>query len=141
MAKRKTFNGIKMEGQKELFKELDKKFGKRQRRKIFDIALVAAGEELLKAVKANIRYFRDTGKEYGEAKLSEPYWEGTYRSIRIYWEGPSQRYSIVHLNEKGFHARNGKFIRPKGLGAIDKAIRASKKTFYKVYEEEVEKLL
>lgn len=141
MAKRKTFNGIKMEGQKEFFKELDKKFGKRQRRKIFDIALVAAGEELLKAVKDNIRYFRDIGEEYGEAKLSEPYWEGTYRSIRIYWEGPSQRYSIVHLNEKGFHARNGKFIRPKGLGAIDKAIRASKKTFYKVYEEEVEKLL
>ena len=141
MAKRKTFTGIKMEGQKQLFKELDKKFGKRERRRIFDIALVAAGEELLKAVKDNIRYFRDTGAEHGEAKLSEPYWEGTYRSIRIYWEGPDHRYSIVHLNEKGFHARNGKFIRPKGLGAIDKAIRSSKKTFYKTYQEEVEKLL
>lgn len=141
MANRKSFTGVKIEGQKELFNQLDKKFSKRERRRIFDIALVAAGEEVLKAVSDNIRYFRDTGAEYGEVKLSDPYWEGAYRSIRVYWEGPKHRYSIVHLNEKGFHARNGKFIRPKGLGAIDKAIRSSKKTFYRTYQEEVEKLL
>ena len=54
---------------------------------------------------------------------------------------PHHRYSIVHLNEKGFHARNGKFIRPKGFGAIDKALRTAEKEFYKTVQEEVEKLL
>lgn len=42
---------------------------------------------------------------------------------------------------KGFHARNGKFIRPKGFGAIDKALRTAEKEFYKTVQEEVEKLL
>ncbi|MCE4965302.1 hypothetical protein BUX97_02475 [Staphylococcus chromogenes] len=121
--------------------ELDKRFSKRKMIQIYDKALIAAGNEVLKAVKANIRYFRDTGAEYGEAKLSKPEWEKGLRSVRVYWEGPQHRYSVVHLNEKGFYARNGKFIRPKGMGAIDNAIRSSRQTFYKVVEQEVSKLL
>ena len=45
------------------------------------------GKVVLEAVKANIRYFRDTGAEYGEAKLSDPKWERGQRTVRIYWEG------------------------------------------------------
>lgn len=127
--------------EKAVMAELDKRFSKRKMIQIYDKALIAAGNEVLKAVKANIRYFRDTGAEYGEAKLSKPEWEKGLRSVRVYWEGPQHRYSVVHLNEKGFYARNGKFIRPKGMGAIDKAIRSSRQTFYKVVEQEVSKLL
>lgn len=127
--------------EKAIMEELDKRFSKRKMIQIYDKALIAAGNEVLKAVKANIRYFRDTGAEYGEAKLSKPEWEKGLRSVRVYWEGPQHRYSVVHLNEKGFYARNGKFIRPKGMGAIDKAIRSSRQTFYKVVEQEVSKLL
>lgn len=127
--------------EKAIMAELDKRFSKRKMIQIYDKALIAAGNEVLKAVKANIRYFRDTGAEYGEAKLSKPEWEKGLRSVRVYWEGPQHRYSVVHLNEKGFYARNGKFIRPKGMGAIDKAIRSSRQTFYKVVEQEVSKLL
>lgn len=127
--------------EKAVMAELDKRFSKRKMIQIYDKALIAAGNEVLKAVKANIRYFRDTGAEYGEAKLSKPEWEKGLRSVRVYWEGPQHRYSVVHLNEKGFYARNGKFIRPKGIGAIDKAIRSSRQTFYKVVEQEVSKLL
>ncbi|MDT0670666.1 hypothetical protein [Staphylococcus chromogenes] len=127
--------------EKAIMAELDKRFSKRKMIQIYDKALIAAGNEVLKAVKANIRYFRDTGAEYGEAKLSKPNWEKGLRSVRVYWEGPQHRYSVVHLNEKGFYARNGKFIRPKGMGAIDKAIRSSRQTFYKVVEQEVSKLL
>lgn len=127
--------------EKAVMKELEKKFSRTRRRKIYDAALVAAGQVVLEAVKANIKYFRDTGAEYGEIKLSKPRWENGGRAIRVYWEGEKQRYSIIHLNEKGFHARNGKFIRPKGMGAIDKAIRSAKQTFYKVLQAEVEKAL
>ncbi|WP_233649334.1 hypothetical protein [Staphylococcus chromogenes] len=127
--------------EKAIMEELDKRFSKRKMIQIYDKALIAAGNEVLKAVKANIRYFRDTGAEYGEAKLSKPEWEKGLRSVRVYWEGPQHRYSVVHLNEKGFYARNGKFIRPKGMGAIDNAIRSSRQTFYKVVEQEVSKLL
>ena len=40
--------------------------------KIIDKALIKAGNIVLDAIKSNIRYFRDTGAEYEEAKLS-PY--------------------------------------------------------------------
>lgn len=132
--------GIKFD-EKAVMKELEKKFSRTRRRKIYDAALIAAGQVILEAVKANIKYFRDTGAEYGEVKLSKPRWENGTRAVRVYWEGEKQRYSIIHLNEKGFHARNGKFIRPKGMGAIDKSIRSAKQTFYKVLQAEVEKAL
>lgn len=127
--------------EKEIMKELETKFSRRKMMQVYDKALISAGEVIKTAVKANLKYFRDTGAEYGEVKLSKPKWENGARSIRVYWEGPHHRYSIVHLNEKGFHDRSGKFVRPKGYGAIDKAIRSAKSTFYKVLEEEVEKLL
>lgn len=122
-------------------KEVEKRLGKRKLRRITDYALEQAGEVVLDAIKANLKHFRDTGAEYGEAKLSKPMWEGGNRSIRIYWEGEKQRYSVVHLNEKGFYARNGKFVRPKGMGAIDKALRASRDKYFKVFNEELEKLI
>ncbi|MGN5882745.1 hypothetical protein [Staphylococcus simulans] len=127
--------------EQEAMKMLENKFNKTRMRKIYDKALVEAGMVMLDAVKANIKYFRDTGAEYGEAKLSKPFWDKGNRSIRIYWEGEKQRYTIVHLNEKGFHDRNGKFIKPKGMGAIDKAQRSAKDRFYKVLAEEIEKAL
>ncbi|MBU7228491.1 hypothetical protein [Staphylococcus pseudintermedius] len=126
---------------KNLERELEKRLSKRALIRITDHALTEAGEVVLKAIRANLKYFRDTGAEYGEAKLSKPAWENGNRTIRVYWEGEKHRYSIVHLNEKGFYAKDGKFIRPKGMGAIDKALRASRDKFFKVYAEEVSKLL
>lgn len=137
----KNFSGIRAEGLDELQKELNRRFSRKRITQIIDDALLEAGQIVLDAIKANIRYFGDTGAEYAEAKLSKPYWDKGVRSVRVYWEGPHHRYSIVHLNEKGFHARNGKFIRPKGFGAIDKALRTAEKEFYKTVQEEVEKLL
>lgn len=137
----KNFSGIRAEGLDELQKELDRRFNRKRITQIIDDALLEAGQIVLDAIKANIRYFKDTGTEYAEAKISKPYWDKGVRSVRIYWEGPHHRYSIVHLNEKGFHARNGKFIRPKGFGAIEKALRSAEVAFYKKVQEEVEKLL
>lgn len=137
----KNFSGIRAEGLNQLQKDMEKRFSRQRMNKIIDKALIKAGNIVLDAIKSNIRYFRDTGAEYEEAKLSAPYWDKGVRSVRVYWEGPHHRYSIVHLNEKGFHARNGKFIRPKGFGAIDKALRTAEKEFYKTVQKEVEKLL
>lgn len=137
----KNFTGIRAEGLKELQKELDRKFSHRRITQIIDKALVEAGQIVLEAIKGNIRNFRDTGAEYAEAKLSKPYWDKGVRSVRIYWEGPHHRYSIVHLNEKGFYAKNGKFVKPKGFGAIERALRSAEVVFYKKVQEEVEKLL
>lgn len=137
----KNFSGIRAEGLDELQKELDRRFSRKRITQIIDDALLEAGQIVLDAIKANIRYFRDTGAEYAEAKISKPYWYKGVRSVRIYWEGPHHRYSIVHLNEKGFYAKNGKFVRPKGFGAIEKALRSAEVAFYKKVQEEVEKLL
>lgn len=132
-----TFN------EKEIEAYLTNRFGEKKMLKIYDEALKKAGEHVYKAVKNNIKYFRDTGAEYAEVKMTKPYWEsgGGLRTIRLYWEGPDNRYAVVHLNEKGFYARNGKFVRPKGMGAIDKALRSSRKIFFDTYKKEVEKLL
>lgn len=137
----KNFTGIRAEGLDELQKELDRRFSRKRITQIIDDALLEAGQIVLNTVEANIRYFKDTGAEYAEAKISKPYWDKGVRSVRIYWEGPHHRYSIVHLNEKGFYAKNGKFVRPKGFGAIEKALRSAEVAFYKKVQEEVEKLL
>ena len=136
-----NFSGIRAEGLDELQKERDRRFNRKRITQIIDDALLEAGQIVLDAIKANIRYFRDTGAEYAEAKISKPYWDKGVRSVRIYWEGPHHRYSVVHLNEKGFYAKNGKFVRPKGFGAIEKALRSAEVAFYKKVQEEVEKLL
>ncbi|WP_248559197.1 hypothetical protein [Mammaliicoccus sciuri] len=127
--------------EKAIMSYLEQTLGKRRMLKIYDEALSKAGEEVYNAVKANLRYFRDTGAEYGEIKLTKPMWENGIRSVRIYWEGPKNRYSIVHLNEKGFHTASGKFIKPRGYGAIEKALRSARQTFYKTIQTEVEKYI
>ncbi|WP_404962426.1 hypothetical protein P3K46_05215 [Staphylococcus pseudintermedius] len=99
---------------KKLERELEKRLSKRALMRITDRALTEAGEVVLEAIRTNLKYFRDTGAEYGEVKLSKPTWENGKRTIRVYWEGEKHRYSIVHLNEKGFYAKDGKFIAQKG---------------------------
>lgn len=118
-------------------KELDRRFNRKRITKIIDDALLEAGQIVLDAIKANIRYFRDTGAEYAEAKISKPYWDKGVRSVRIYWEGPHHRYSIVHLNEKGFYAKNGKFVRPKGFGRLKKHYVLQKLRFIKKYRKKL----
>ncbi|AVQ34605.1 hypothetical protein C7J88_09690 [Staphylococcus muscae] len=125
--------------EREVYKELEKRIGINRIRKIYDLALEEAGKIIYDAVKQNIRHFRNTGAEYDEVKLSKPSWVDGTRSIYVYWEGPKDRYRIVHLNEKGYHAVNGKFIRPKGLGAIERALRSAKESYYKKIQQEMEK--
>ncbi|MCS4486383.1 hypothetical protein [Staphylococcus americanisciuri] len=139
----KIGKGIKKSGvffdEKAVLNHIEKKVGVRKLRKIYDLALEEAGKVVLDAVKSNIRHFRYTGAEYGEVKLSKPAWEGGKRTIYVYWEGPHDRYKIVHLNEKGYHSVNGKFIKPEGIGAIDRAMRSAKESFFKKIQEELEK--
>ncbi|MBW0761338.1 hypothetical protein [Mammaliicoccus lentus] len=127
--------------EKEVYKWLENSIGKKRIRKIYDEALIKAGEKVKDAIQANLKYFRDTGAEYGEIKLSNPMWENGLRSVRIYWEGPKNRYSIIHLNEKGFHTASGKFIKPRGYAAIEKALRSAEKLFYKTIQEEIERYI
>ena len=65
-----NFSGIRADGLKQLQKDLENKFSRQRMNKIIDKALIKAGNIVLDAIKSNIRYFRDTGAEYEEAKLS-----------------------------------------------------------------------
>ena len=91
-----NFSGIRADGLKQLQKDLENRFSRQRMNKIIDKALIKAGNIVLDAIKSNIRYFRDTGAEYGEAKLSAPYWDKGVRSVRVYWEGPHP-VSYTHL--------------------------------------------
>lgn len=125
--------------EKEAMDYLTRKVGPTKMRKIYDLALIEAGQIVLDAIKSNIRHFRYTGAEHGEVKLSKPKWEGGKRTVIIYWEGAKDRYKVVHLNEKGFRMVNGKFFKPKGFGSIDRAMRSARESYYKKIKEEIEK--
>lgn len=72
--------------------------------------------------------FKDTGASKEEMKISKIQVQGKDIFVRIYWQGPKNRYRIIHLNEHGY-TRNGKSYTPRGFGQIAKAMRASKKPY------------
>lgn len=81
-----------------------------------------------------MEYFKDTGASQDEMKISKVQAQGKDIFVRIYWQGPMDRYAIIHLNEHGY-TRNGKRYTPKGFGAIARALRASKKVYYSTLQK------
>ncbi|MCQ3816708.1 hypothetical protein [Staphylococcus xylosus] len=126
---------IKLKGMKEIEKALEQKYGTKKMRQITDEALLAGGQEIEKAIKINFESFEDTGASHDEVTASKPYTLNGVRTIKIHWKGPKNRYQIVHLNEFG----TIKNPNPRGKGAIDRALRSGRDTYFKVVKRQLEK--
>lgn len=126
---------VKLKGMKEIERALERKYGRQKMKKISDEALLAGGQVIVKEIKKSFESFKDTGASIDEVTLSRPYSLNGVRTIKIHWKGPYGRYRIVHLNEFG----TIKNPNPRGKGAIDRALRSGRDTYFKIVKRQLEK--
>ena len=112
---------VDIDGMDVLFNELDKRFSGIALQNIVDEALLAGAEVIKKELEKNFESFKDTGASKDEITIGKPSdapATGT-RYIPIYWSGPMNRHTIIHLNEFG----TIKNPNPRGKGAVERALR------------------
>ncbi|MGE6611873.1 HK97-gp10 family putative phage morphogenesis protein [Peribacillus sp. NPDC076916] len=116
---------VKLTGAKKLIVDIEKHIGKLKMQQLSDRALKKGAEVFVRELKSQFESFKDTGATIDEMTISEPMWENGFRTIKIHWKGPKDRYRIIHLNEFG----TVKNPNPKGKGAIAKAMRSAEKEY------------
>jgi len=124
---------VNITGNRELLRELERRFGEQASLIITDRALKKGARAFVQELKRQFESFKDTGASIDEITISEPLWVGSNRTIKIYWKGPKHRYSVIHLNEWGTVNNPN----PRGKGAIAKALRNSKEVYRNVVKEEL----
>ncbi len=134
---------IKIEGIKEIEKILDKKFSKRQLRKITDASLTVAGNKVVQLLKKNMSVFEDTGATVRDITLSEPKDINGVRTVQIHWDmgSKAKRYYIIHLNEFGHYDRGGNWVNPRGKGVIESSLKTGREVYFKEVKRQLERAL
>lgn len=127
-------------GADEIIRALKQKFSSEKWSRIENKALKSGAEVVAKEVKKGLEAYKDTGATVDELVVSKPKKKGGYKHVLIGWNGPKQRYRIIHLNEFGYNL-NGKHISPRGKGKIRKATGVSKKAYLKAVKKELSKHL
>lgn len=125
-----------LKGMKELEAQLLKKFGVAGMKEINAKALRKGAKEFDKVLKPELETFRDTGATIDEVTYTEIGFNGLSPRITINWRGPEKRYRLVHLNEHGYN-RNGKKVKPRGYGAIARALAKGKGVYYEAVKSEI----
>lgn len=130
----------KISGLKKLESELERRFGQKNVQRISDSALNKGSDVFVDELKSQYRSVNwagyDTGAIIREITVSEPYWLNGARTVRVHWEGPKNRYAIVHLNEFGTVNNPN----PPAKGTVAKAMRSAEKAYAAAIRKEVERL-
>lgn len=126
---------VEIKGLDRLLNDLENRLGKQALQRISDKALRNAAEVFKNELIRQFETFKDTGASIREITLSDPYWEGGVRTIKVFWSGPDERYRIIHLNEFG----TVKNPNPRGKGAIARAMRNSEKAYQNAIRRAIER--
>ncbi|MGX7596294.1 hypothetical protein ACWNS2_13765 [Planococcus plakortidis] len=122
---------VEIKGVDALQKELERRFGGENMKRISDAALKEAANNFLESLKKELATFKDTGATVEEATLTEPFDKNGVRTISVHWRGPKNRYRIIHLNEYG----TIKNPNPKGKGAIVRTLKNAESQYRKDIED------
>lgn len=131
---------VKFNGFDDVLKELEKQINPRQVSKVTNEALQAGAEIVKDRVVGEFEKFKDTGASIDEIVISKVGTRDGVKTIKLGWNGPKERYRIIHLNEFGFD-NNGRKIKPKGYGALNRAIKLSEKKYFDTVYKELKKHL
>lgn len=131
---------IEVKGVQELVNQLEKKLGVENTKRVNDQALKKAGAYFEKELSSAFETFKDTGASKDEIQLSEPMMTQGVRGIKVYWEGPMDRYRLIHLNEWGY-TRNGTKQYPRGYAVIAKTLKNSERVYRNIIKDEIRKNL
>lgn len=119
---------VKITGMEQMMNEISRRV-KQVSEKDAGAAVQSGAEVVHQQMQENFEQFADTGASKDEMKISEVRTEVGNIKVFIYWEGPRERYRIIHLNEKGY-TRDGKRYMPRGVGAIARALRSSEEVYF-----------
>ncbi len=112
-----------------MMKEIEIRLGRPAMEKKASEVLLPAAEIPYKNMQRSMESFKDTGASIREMKISSVQTSRGKVIVRIYWQGPRDRYKLIHLNEHGY-TRNGKRYSPPGIGKIAGAMRSSEKPYF-----------
>lgn len=129
---------VEIKGVKQLVNQLEKKFCVETTKRVNDQALKKAGAYFEKELSSAFETFKDTGASQDEIQVSEPRYSNGVRAITVYWEGPMDRYRLIHLNEWGY-TRRGKEYKPRGHAVISKTLKNSEKVYRNIVKDEIRK--
>lgn len=131
---------VKFNGFDEVLKELEKQMNPSQVSKFTNEALQAGAEVVKDEVVKEFKKFKNTGASIEEIVISKVSTREGVKTVKLGWNGPKGRYRIIHLNEFGYD-KNGKKIKPKGYGALKRAIDNSQNGYFTAVHKELKKHL
>ena len=131
---------ISVQGQADILRALEAKLGKSRTTRVVNKALRNTGDDIVEIVKESVDYYRKTGATYDEVVKSRIKVSPTgVKGIDVGWRGDKNRWRLVHLNEFGY-TRFGKYVRPRGMGAVQRAADKSKEVAIKKMKDGLEEL-
>lgn len=133
-------NNVHVKGVEQTLKNMENKLGDKAITKASRQAINKAGVSVEKRLKEDMKVFKDTGASIDEVVRTNATSKATGVSARIGWNGPKQRYRLIHLNEWGY-TRYGKQYHPRGFGVIEKSLKSSEGGYLRDVESELKKSL
>lgn len=128
---------VNLNGLDQIMKQLESKIGNRKMDKIIDKALIAGGEVIASELEKNFESFKDTGESIIEITVDPPRVLAGKKTVTIHWEGPEDRWKIIHLNEYG----TIKNPNPRGKGAVDRSLKSGREKYLQVVQSEISRYL
>lgn len=126
----------KITGMSKLLNDLDARLGTAAMEARSTKALLVASPQIERAIRTNLTPYKVTGNTLKEMKLGapKPLASGRMRA-QIYWEGPTARYKLIHLNEWGTTRNPNPRAKGQIALALKTALPAYKAALKRVLEE------
>nr|DAZ56797.1 MAG TPA: tail component [Caudoviricetes sp.] len=135
-----AMNNVDFKGVNETLRAMENRLGDKKVRSIARKAINSGAEKVEKRLQSDMLVFKDTGYTIDEVVRKNATYKNYNTEAEIGWNGPHQRYRLIHLNEWGY-TRNGRQIKPRGFGVITKSLKNSEPVYLSTVEMEVKKSL
>ena len=133
-------SNVEFRGVQETLQSLEKSLGINKTKNITRKAINAGAEIVEKKLQTDMLVFKDKGYTIDEVVRKNATYRNYKAEAEIGWNGPHQRYRLIHLNEWGY-TRNGRQIKPRGFGVITKSLKNSEPLYFETVASEVKRNL
>lgn len=135
-----AMNNVDFKGVNETLRAMENRLGDKKVRSIARKAINSGAEKVEKRLQSDMLVFKDTGYTIDEVVRKNATYRNYKAEAEIGWNGPHQRYRLIHLNEWGY-TRNGRQIKPRGFGVITKSLKNSEPVYFETAASEVKRNL
>ncbi|EOI53385.1 hypothetical protein [Enterococcus gilvus] len=133
-------SNVEFRGVQETLQSLEKSLGINKTKNITRKAINSGAEIVEKKLQTDMLVFKDKGYTIDEVVRKNATYRNYKAEAEIGWNGPHQRYRLIHLNEWGY-TRNGRQIKPRGFGVITKSLKNSEPLYFETVASEVKRNL